>query len=1012
MEKELQLLDKNLFDKRRKVGTACVLLHGQPGGGKSHLARQYVYKNRRKFQCGIFWIQSKSREEREQAFWNIHQKVLARESPEACISINGMERYWIAEVKAWFEARHDWLIVFDGLVIDRDEDTAEIQDFVPDSTDSSIIYISRAKNLESKQRLLRPFPIKVPPLRDEDARKLLFKTQNIKEPSDAEVKSAKAIVKQVGGLPLAIDAISHRLADTNERLPMFSFKSYSADPKMRGTYNKILDDLQRKKHMEAWNLINILCFYGQHIPVEMVHLGLKALRSYPVEVMTSENGGKPDFNTTIGILRRYALVERNEPDDKDSFSSSQDSFSGPEPIDMFKIHSVVQKFCCDSLNASHILPEWLGKAVRVFVYSYHQAKQKLEPGPVSDYRYYLVHGQQLWDHSKTYESRNQPLSDIRKELDPVLEMIKNQIRNREPTSSQENVIRDAYQASIFDRTNSTSESGPSMDEAQTPEHRLTALPLGENEFGIDIRKPSVDSPASLRAASPNFEPRIAANSPRLQLHKYYDIGYESDREPLISSVNMQKSLSEATTRPRGSTGESHGSGWQVVASNRKIQKPKQPRRDLGTFRPTPAEPKINMKNAKRLVSPPSEGSREQPRSPRSAFALLSEVQHRSPPRTQDTQGSSWRRRIPGLTASLRPTQPTYAGVLAGQRSDSLDPENARPSENIQPPLTSEKFPPRAVNQTFEETPRPLRPSEEIDYTRQPQYTIHGSTPSLSDLPRPRQMKENLDPNISYPQAGYIHTLFPEEEPLTSRRPFENPPQTPRYVPYTLPSHSNHSSRSNPPPQLRSAFLHNSPPIPSGYYSQPMSRHESHHSHPSLPETEPPLRFPPSFSPRSDRHRFPDGQPPRKSPKTSSTDYPMPNFPEPTSPHHNPSHELSGTGGWAYPSSPPDLDADLAMSRSSSGPGFRIGDGLGIVQFGEQAPVNLEDARRRNLEYELRLRREDFRQPAGSRAWSEERGRGRGRSRAVRPYPDLGFTPGRADPVGGMDGGRDDRMDIG
>lgn len=62
--RELQELDRKLFDKRRQDGTACVLVHGQPGAGKSHLVRQYVNKNRNKFTGGVFWIVSHLKEER------------------------------------------------------------------------------------------------------------------------------------------------------------------------------------------------------------------------------------------------------------------------------------------------------------------------------------------------------------------------------------------------------------------------------------------------------------------------------------------------------------------------------------------------------------------------------------------------------------------------------------------------------------------------------------------------------------------------------------------------------------------------------------------------------------------------------------------------------------------------------------------------------------------------------------------------------------------------------------
>jgi len=348
MEKEYNELDRRLFHKRRRDGTACVLLHGQPGVGKSHLARQYVYKNRKKFAGGIFWITAKSKEEMYHSFWNIKQKVVSRDAPELCDGVQSSD--FVHMVKMWFQSRSDWLIVFDGVNIEKDEDATELVKFIPDSQNSSLIYISRAKNLESKQQLLRPFPIKVNPLKEEEGSKLLFKMLHIKKAAEAEKKKATELVKQIGGLPLAIDMISHRLADTHE--PLVKFKlSYSANPTLESTYNQILDDLLRLDHTEAWNLINIMCWFGQNIPVEMVHLGLRILKAEKVEVKSREDGGEPDINNTFSILMRYALIERNEPEtDKDSMSSSRDSLVEPEPIDMLKIHSVVQNFCCVSLN--------------------------------------------------------------------------------------------------------------------------------------------------------------------------------------------------------------------------------------------------------------------------------------------------------------------------------------------------------------------------------------------------------------------------------------------------------------------------------------------------------------------------------------------------------------------------------------------------------------------------------------------------------------------------------------
>ncbi|KAI4124450.1 MAG: hypothetical protein LQ347_005732 [Umbilicaria vellea] len=605
MENELEELDRRVFDRRRRrEGTACVLIHGQPGAGKSHLARQYVNKNRKKFEGGIFWINARLKQEVYQAYWNIAQEVVLPDSPHLRLTADGSERPFEDIVKVWFEARHDWLIVYDGIVVDKKEDAIELQNFIPDSPDSSIIYVSRASNLGNEQRLLRPFPIKVHSLNEDDARKLLFKELLIKKPTEAEKGSATKLVRKMGGLPLAIHAISHRLGNTHEPLIKYDMKSYSADPKLGGTYNAIMGDLVRLHHQGAWNTISLMCFFGPHLPVEMIRLGIRALRPSGIEVNSSWNGERPDLDITFAILMRNALIERNEPYERSPTSASRDSLVDPEPIDMINMHSVVQKFCCDFLNAAHVLPEWLGYAVDVFGESFRQADERIKTKPlygrVSDYREYLVHGNRLFDHSKEYQTKKQNLEVVRKKLTPILAQINEEIRAREPGSSQESVRGQLVQISIFATSSSTSDSVASEDRARTPHHEPPPFMPNESWYGGDLTKAQVETPTSIQANSP----RIVDHSTRGQLPHLLDeefFGINEDVHPLPQA--MQRIASDSAARPPYEPAAgSQDEGWQTVPPSRRVNRARdfqtvpnpssnarpRPHRDLGSFRPTPS----------------------------------------------------------------------------------------------------------------------------------------------------------------------------------------------------------------------------------------------------------------------------------------------------------------------------------------------------------------------------------------------------------------------------------------
>ena len=1043
--RELTELDKRLFGRRRRDGTACVLLYGQPGGGKSHLAREYVNKNRKKFPGGIFWISAKSVYEICHAFSDIMQKVMSRDYPELCDGVNGDN--YVQLVKNWFEGRHEWLMVFDGITVDKDENATELSKFIPDSKDSSIIYVSRARNLEAKQRLLRPIPIKVGPLQEQEARKLLFKELHIKKPTEAQNTKATELVRKVGGLPLAINAISRRLADTREPLTKYKL-STSADPTIEGTYNAILDDLQRLGYMQAWNLISVLCWFAQELPFEMVHLGLKILKADAVDVRAKEGTGKPDIDNTIAILMRYALLERNDPGDKESASSSRDSLNEPEPIDMLKIHTVLQNYCCESLNDRGMLPKYLGHAVKMFSYSYHQAdvriKLKPEPGRVSDYRYYETHGQWLWNHAIHYERRDQSLQSIKDELRPTLDRIGEEIRLREPGSSQESLQNGIFQISIFDRTSSSSDTGPIGP--PTPNYRPTPPPLAnETPFGFPIGKP-MDSPASVETASPGILPKIVGNSPRLPVDD--DIGYESDRSGGHRKNRMQRDLSEMTSRPstpprrsRAPTSESHGGEWQVVRNPRK-----QPRgrRDLGSFRPTPARAQINRQTAIGSIQR-SAGKKENRRGSSPAFHSLESVQSRSPPQSRAGVASIFQRGVFNRPSTAALTGPTWAGVAAGQVEQ---PAQQVPFPSIaetipRPPVPMDRPMSRSTSRTRPDSPSGARPSPLASefLPRESRTADPRASPAFFGQPNeyPPAGFQTITP---YPGSNASLAQMPQERPIITSsqsyhapRPFgPNPAPLPyddnitftskRPLPPDFRTEHQQSPLSSPASQQAASSVRTSPYqqsydppypptiIPPGYYSQPMSRDPSQLSHFSTALTDP-TRYPSSFSPQllptypdSPRDRHPDGRPLRKSPKT---EFAIPTYHQQPPSRISP-HDVSHTGGWAYSPSP-SHQYDGTMSRSSSGPGVAI-DGTpggivsfsspGSVQFGAHEPLSIEEARRRTVEHEQKLR-EKLRKAEVEREMREETVRERkgeewerrkeeGERGEERPYPDVNLIP--------------------
>ncbi|KAI9847286.1 MAG: hypothetical protein M1837_002873 [Sclerophora amabilis] len=1000
MKKELIEINDKLSEIRRHgKGTACVLLCCLSGGGKSHLARQYVYDYRKRYPGGIFWVRAKSKTEIAQGFWDIAQKAaLTNVQDPRDNKIEQDTEIFIRTVKTWFEARQEWLLVFDGITIDRDEDLGGFQAFLPDSDNSSVILTSVDRSLEARHRLLNPALVRVRPLDEDEARSLLFKELHHTNPSPAEIDKATELVRKVERLPLAIHAIGYRVRATGEPLIKYHIKSYSTDPRLREPFNEIMEDLHRLQHFEARNLINILCFFGQHIPVEMVQLGIKRLRPFGIEIRAKDQGSSRDINTTFRILLKYALLERNDPNDKD-VTGSNESFA--DTIDILKIHTVVQNFCLQVLKSAGHLTLWLGRAVKFYTLSFEEAdsriKSKEGSGLVQDYREYEIHGNRLMEHVKKQQSKSKELDMVRFELEKVLERVQEEIQKLTPGSSQETIERPVCRASIFDRTSSASDTGP-----ETPRHDVPNI----HTWGIEGGSPHLESPASMgpESALPKSVEHIPSGILPALFHE--ETGYVSDSEqPGQWGSKMTPGHSQSTLRPPASHTSSEE--WQEVRKKPRDTKSKkndpqvhrtvsrkQIRKQRGSItpwrntKPAPSKPRVNMDNAPGSVIP-HVGSPRGTKGGSDARSALKQFQNQNSP---PGSGSSPQRPgsdIPGRQQAARPDTLglSYANALAGR----LPSQKRSPVETSHLPTaragrldamtyqTSAESPPVTANigqQTTTHLPTTVSMQRPAAHSTPPQAT-GLPLPPVSHLLQSSQSHPGLrhvpgvwssDPDlhrISNPLLPYPPT------PVFGRNPNPLPIEdisrsSKRHLPMEFRGHDRFEDQHQPYPMpaypLDDMALGNdyglSPssdrphtnyhvgkPLPQAYTSQPnsqaMSRDNSAQSASavSVTNTEP-ARFPPQFSPQarptyeSPRDRLRDGAPLRKSPKMGSS-IPLQPSTSALESMPRPFAEQDLVALGGWASPP---GSGSPMSRSSSGPGIAV-QGT-FVQFGDQAPVDV------------------------------------------------------------------------
>ncbi|KAK3689796.1 hypothetical protein B0T22DRAFT_179069 [Podospora appendiculata] len=470
-EDELRGLHEMLMDrKRRSEGTSAVLIQCLPGGGKTHLARQYVFQHRDDYPGGVYWVRAKSRHEMESWFWRIaknealkglvdRKDVKELRDPKKIVQI----------VRKWLNSQSDWLVVFDGVQFD----TPGLLEFIPDARNTSMIYTSTERAVTGDPRFDNPQVMELGLLTAQQAQDLLLLEMDRKQPTAEDQARALELVQLMGRLPLMIHVAAQHLKATREPLAKY-LKSYKSRPKAGGlpAYKAVRDQLENRGANAALNLISILVFFDQHIPVEMLILGLSALdKVTPIKTCDASHK-TTNLNNTLKILIAFALIERTESDDISPASSrsSKRSFDKHvDYLDLLRIHSVVQAFFIDTLNEQREVHFWLERAISIWCRSYDEAHKRIIENPgvglPDDYRRFSIHGQRLLQSLNRFEKKApELLGAARAQVESRLRSIQGEIDHLSQ-AIQASIIDgkgETHPASVFERANSLSETDSAM----------------------------------------------------------------------------------------------------------------------------------------------------------------------------------------------------------------------------------------------------------------------------------------------------------------------------------------------------------------------------------------------------------------------------------------------------------------------------------------------------------------------------------------------------------------------
>ncbi|KAF5696666.1 kinesin light chain [Fusarium mundagurra] len=309
----------------KKVG-----VWGMGGAGKSQLALSYLQRYRTEYDA-TFWIQADQTASIDRDFLAIYRLLIATTPSLSDPNPEDVKR----EVLGWFaRASGKYLFIFDGAdsLNQTDKDFVELSEYCPGSPNTHIVITSRSSIAKSMSTFVG---VSVEELEESESVELFLTCAEIQPARENVLTEAKAIVHELGHLPLAVsmagkyvsqtprlssnlsaylDEFRNRRRDLLSKTPDMLVARYphSVMTVWEASFSAVCKDLP-----EAGRLLTLLCFiHYNDIFLELfgldIDLGSTAVAPW-MSVLGYQTGADlHQLEKCFRVLENYSLCQRKD----------------------------------------------------------------------------------------------------------------------------------------------------------------------------------------------------------------------------------------------------------------------------------------------------------------------------------------------------------------------------------------------------------------------------------------------------------------------------------------------------------------------------------------------------------------------------------------------------------------------------------------------------------------------------------------------------------------------------